>query len=122
MARSHYRTTARSHCLATWCHPADATALIVIDLQQGVVGVPSVDPREIERSAAPGRRFREHGLPVVLVTSPAAAAARRRRRFGSAGRASPPLFVSRRRSVPTAARSTGRLSALAPDFASSCTA
>ncbi|HEX4229871.1 MAG TPA: isochorismatase family protein [Bryobacteraceae bacterium] len=44
-------------------------ALIVIDLQKGILGIPTVHPaREIiDRSAQLARTFRERGLPVVLV-------------------------------------------------------
>jgi nicotinamidase-related amidase len=47
----------------------DTCALIVIDLQKGIVGLPTVHPvREIiDRSAQLARAFRERGLPVVLV-------------------------------------------------------
>jgi nicotinamidase-related amidase len=46
-----------------------AAALIVIDLQKGIVGLPTVHPAAeiIERSAQLARAFRERGLPVVLV-------------------------------------------------------
>ncbi len=45
------------------------TALIVIDLQKGIVSLPVVHPiaAVIERSALLARTFRRHGLPVVLV-------------------------------------------------------
>lgn len=46
------------------------TALIVVDLQQGIVQL-AVDPPVdgvIERSATLAAAFRRHGLPVVLVT------------------------------------------------------
>jgi nicotinamidase-related amidase len=45
------------------------TALIVIDLQRGIVDIPSAHPLEdiIERSTTLARAFRERGLPVVLV-------------------------------------------------------
>jgi nicotinamidase-related amidase len=45
------------------------TALIVIDLQKGIVGFPTVHPAAdiIQRSAALAEAFRRHGLPVVLV-------------------------------------------------------
>jgi len=45
------------------------TALIVIDLQKGIVGFPTVHPieRVIERSRALADAFRVGGLPVVLV-------------------------------------------------------
>ncbi len=45
------------------------TALIVIDLQKGIVTFPTVDPiaEVIARAAALAEAFRSHGLPVVLV-------------------------------------------------------
>lgn len=47
----------------------DTTALIVIDLQKGVVGIPTVHPMAeiVDRSAQLARAFRKRGLPVVLV-------------------------------------------------------
>jgi nicotinamidase-related amidase len=44
-------------------------ALIVIDLQKGIVGLPTVHPvaEIVDRSAQLARTFRERGLPVVLV-------------------------------------------------------
>jgi len=48
----------------------DATAaLVVIDLQKGIVGMPTVHPAGeiIGRVAQLARAFRERGLPVVLV-------------------------------------------------------
>jgi nicotinamidase-related amidase len=44
-------------------------ALIVIDLQKGIVGLPTVHPTAeiVDRSAQLARTFRERGLPVVLV-------------------------------------------------------
>jgi len=44
-------------------------ALIVIDLQKGIVDLPSVHPASdvVDRSAKLARAFRAHGLPVVLV-------------------------------------------------------
>lgn len=44
-------------------------ALIVIDLQKGIVGLPTVHPGNeiIGRTAQLARAFRERGLPVVLV-------------------------------------------------------
>lgn len=50
----------------------DATpALVVIDLQKGLTGMPVVHPIEdiIQRSAALAAAFRRHGLPVVLVNA-----------------------------------------------------
>jgi len=45
------------------------TALIVIDLQKGIVSLPTVHPvdRVVERAGALADAFRGHGLPVVLV-------------------------------------------------------
>ena len=48
----------------------DATvALVVIDLQKGIVGLPTVHPASeiVSRAAQLARAFRERGLPVVLV-------------------------------------------------------
>src|SRR5580692_5765118 len=47
----------------------DRTALIVIDLQKGIVNSPTIHPIAgvIERSCALIDAFRQHGLPVVLV-------------------------------------------------------
>ena len=46
-------------------------ALIVVDLQRGLVGYPTVHPIEevIERSARLATAFRRHDLPVVLVNA-----------------------------------------------------
>ncbi len=45
------------------------TALIVVDLQKGIMGAPLIAPiaSVIERSVALIREFRRHDLPVVLV-------------------------------------------------------
>jgi nicotinamidase-related amidase len=45
------------------------TALIVVDLQKGIVNMPTIHPIAgvIERSRALLDAFRQHGLPVVLV-------------------------------------------------------
>ncbi len=45
------------------------TALIVIDLQKGIVGMPTAHPSSdiVRNAAALARSFREHGLPVMLV-------------------------------------------------------
>jgi nicotinamidase-related amidase len=53
-------------------------ALIVIDLQKGITGLPTVHPAAqiIERTAHLARVFRERGLPVVLVNVTAAAPGR----------------------------------------------
>jgi nicotinamidase-related amidase len=46
-----------------------SAALVVIDLQKGIIGLPAVHPvaEIIARSAQLARAFRERGLPVVLV-------------------------------------------------------
>ncbi|WP_328536921.1 isochorismatase family protein [Streptomyces sp. NBC_00344] len=45
------------------------TALILVDLQKGIVGLPTVHPAAdvIERAAELAEAFRAHDLPVVLV-------------------------------------------------------
>ncbi len=47
----------------------EVCALVVIDLQKGIVGLPTVHPVSeiIDRSARLARAFRERELPVVLV-------------------------------------------------------
>jgi nicotinamidase-related amidase len=47
----------------------DKTALIVVDLQKGIVNSPTIHPIAgvIERSCALNDAFRQHSLPVVLV-------------------------------------------------------
>ncbi len=44
-------------------------ALVVIDLQKGIVAVPAVHPVDeiVQRAASLATAFRRHGLPVVLV-------------------------------------------------------
>jgi len=53
-------------------------ALIVIDLQKGIVGLPTVHPTGeiVARSAQLARAFRERSLPVVLVNVTGAAPGR----------------------------------------------
>ena len=53
-------------------------ALIVIDLQKGIVGLPTVHPAGeiVSRAAQLARAFRERGLPVVLVNVAGAASGR----------------------------------------------
>jgi nicotinamidase-related amidase len=53
-------------------------ALIVIDLQKGTVGIPTVHPTNeiVSRSAQLARAFRARGLPVVLVNVAGAAPGR----------------------------------------------
>jgi nicotinamidase-related amidase len=55
-----------------------AAALIVIDLQKGIVGIPTAHPSTeiVARSAQLARAFRRRGLPVVLVNVTAAAPGR----------------------------------------------
>ncbi len=54
------------------------TALIVVDLQKGIVGVPSVHPMGdiVARARTLLDAFRRHGLPVVLVNVAGAAPGR----------------------------------------------
>jgi nicotinamidase-related amidase len=56
----------------------DVSALILIDLQKGIVGMPTVHPTSeiIARAAQLARAFRERRLPVVLVNVTAAAPGR----------------------------------------------
>jgi nicotinamidase-related amidase len=53
-------------------------ALIVIDLQKGIVALPTVHPTGeiVGRAAQLARAFRQRGLPVVLVNVPASAPGR----------------------------------------------
>jgi nicotinamidase-related amidase len=65
--------------LAEWSTPKEnrmaittldpKTALIVIDLQKGIVGLPTVHPsgEVVKRASALAEAFRRHHLPVVLV-------------------------------------------------------
>jgi nicotinamidase-related amidase len=66
------------------------TALIVIDLQAGVVALPTVHPIEnvIANTVALAEAFRAHSLPVVLVNVTGAPAGRTER-SGAAGAARP---------------------------------
>ena len=45
------------------------TALLVIDLQKGILSYPTVHPvsEVVQRASALADAFRRHGLPVVLV-------------------------------------------------------
>lgn len=45
------------------------SALIVVDLQKGLISLPTVHPMEgvVKQAAALAEAFRDHGLPVVLV-------------------------------------------------------
>ena len=54
------------------------TALIVIDLQKGIVGLPTVHPigEVLKHTGALAEAFRRHGLPVVLVNVDGGAAGR----------------------------------------------
>jgi nicotinamidase-related amidase len=56
----------------------DIPALIVIDLQKGLAGMPAVHPvgEIIDRSAQLARAFRERNLPVILVNVSGAAPGR----------------------------------------------
>jgi len=65
-------------------------ALVLIDLQKGIVGLPTVHPGSeiVGRSAKLARAFREHGLPVVLVNVSGRAPGRTD--AGAANRSFPP--------------------------------
>ncbi|MEA2508758.1 MAG: hypothetical protein QOG21_840 [Actinomycetota bacterium] len=65
-------------------------ALIVIDLQKGVLGLSTVHPVEdvVERAATLAAGFRRHGLPVVLVN--VAGRAPGRTEAGQSGFSPPP--------------------------------
>lgn len=58
-------------------------ALVVIDLQRGVVGLPTAHPvgEIVGRAAQLARAFRERGLPVVLVNVAGRAPGRTDRKF-----------------------------------------
>jgi nicotinamidase-related amidase len=45
------------------------TALLVVDLQEGVISLPTVHPAMdvVDRAASLAAAFRAHGLPVVLI-------------------------------------------------------
>ncbi len=67
------------------------TALIVIDLQRGVVGLPCAHPMEtvVANSASLADAFRAQGLPVVLVNVDGAPAGRTERSAAAGGAARP---------------------------------
>jgi nicotinamidase-related amidase len=54
------------------------TALVVIDLQKGILAFPKVHPVEevVEHASLLAQAFRSHGLPVVLVNVSGAPAGR----------------------------------------------
>jgi nicotinamidase-related amidase len=54
------------------------TALIVVDLQKGIVGTPTAHPTSevVKKASALASAFRSYGLPVVLVNVTAAAPGR----------------------------------------------
>jgi nicotinamidase-related amidase len=54
------------------------TALIIIDLQKGIVGMPTAHPTAdiVSRASELASAFRKHGLPVVLVNVDAGAPGR----------------------------------------------
>jgi nicotinamidase-related amidase len=69
-------------------------ALVVIDLQKGVMGRATVHPLAdiVRRSADLAAAFRAHGLPVVLVNVTGGAPGRTEAGFQSAGQTRPPDF------------------------------
>jgi nicotinamidase-related amidase len=64
------------------------TALIVIDLQKGIVSMPTAHPVSdvVTRSAALAKAFRRHRLPVVLVNVVGGAPGRAEQSRSAAGR------------------------------------
>lgn len=68
------------------------TALVVVDLQKGIVGLPTVHPMGgvVERCIALARAFRERGLPGALVNVAGAAPGRTDAGASRAPRAFPP--------------------------------
>lgn len=60
------------------------SALIVIDLQVGIVSLPSVHPMDtvVKRASALTEAFRRHGLPVILVNVAGGAPGRSERPMG----------------------------------------
>lgn len=64
------------------------TALIVIDLQKGIVTMPTVHPAAdvVARAAELARAFRRHRLPVVLVNVTSGAPGRTEQSRSTAGR------------------------------------
>jgi nicotinamidase-related amidase len=92
----------------------EKTALIVIDLQKGVVGMPTAHPSAevVSRAAALAEAFRRHGLPVVLVNVDRLAPGRLRQpgaRAHAQARDGPPLCESGRRAMSPAANIPGAL-------------
>lgn len=67
------------------------TALVVIDLQAGVVSLPTAHPIDavVQNSVELAEAFREHGLPVVLVNVTGAPAGRTDRSAAGASMARP---------------------------------
>ncbi len=69
-------------------------ALVVIDLQKGIMGLPATHPIEsvVGRAASLAAAFREHGLPVVLVNVTGVAPGRTEA-GGMSGHTPPPDFA-----------------------------
>ena len=84
------------------------TALIVIDLQKGIVSLPTVHPigDVVKHASALADAFRRHGLPVVLVNVDGGAPGRTEQapRIGSVSRR---MDRSRPRTEPAAAGPSG---------------
>ena len=83
------------------------TALIVIDLQKGIVGLPTAHPADdvIKRAAALAEAFRRRNQPVVLVNVDGVAPGRTgtgpqgRRPFPPAGPISFPNSINSRKTI-----------------------
>jgi nicotinamidase-related amidase len=71
------------------------TALVVIDLQKGVVGIPCAHPMDeiVANSARLATAFRAHELPVVLVNATGRAPGRTEAQFSAGGAPPQPDWV-----------------------------
>ncbi|NIY69104.1 isochorismatase family protein [Streptomyces malaysiensis] len=71
------------------------TALVLVDLQKGITGLPTVHPTAevVERAARLAAAFRKRGLPVVLVRVVAGAPGRTEAQRGAAGGRFPADFA-----------------------------
>ncbi|MFH5877580.1 cysteine hydrolase family protein [Arthrobacter sp. NA-172] len=71
------------------------TALIIVDLQRGIVASPKAHPIEpvVKNAAELADAFRSHGLPVVLVNVTGGAPGRTDQGLSSAGRSFPADFA-----------------------------
>ncbi|BBJ40163.1 hypothetical protein SSPO_028810 [Streptomyces antimycoticus] len=105
------------------------TALVLVDLQKGIAGLPTVHPTAevIERGARLAAAFRKRGLPVVLVRVVAGAPGRTEAQGAAeAGSSRPTSPTSCRNSATRTATSwspsTPGAPSTAPTSTSSCAA